>query len=106
MEKDPTPKSKISTLSHTARSFTRLASSSVQLVPQGAGIPVTHLFTLKGGLLRFAPANGFANAYRLTILALLRMFALYRNDEKDVTDLSSYRLNDLSTFNIPFAKNE
>jgi len=28
------------------------------------------------------PANGFANAYRLTILALLRMFALYRNDEK------------------------
>jgi len=38
LTQDPTPKSKISTLSHTARSFTRLASSSVQLVPQGAGI--------------------------------------------------------------------
>jgi len=55
LPQDPTPKSKISTLSHTARSFTRLASSSVQLVPQGAGIPVMHLFTpKKSGLLRFA----------------------------------------------------
>jgi len=63
LTQDPTPKSKISTL------------------PQGAGIHVMHLFTpQKTGLLRFAPANGFANAYRLTILALLRMFALYRND--------------------------
>jgi len=35
-----------------------------------------------GLLRRSAPANGFANAYRLTILALLRMFALYRNDGK------------------------
>jgi len=43
LTQDPTPKSKISTLSHTARSFTRLASSSVQLVPQGAGIHVMHL---------------------------------------------------------------
>jgi len=30
----------------------------------------------------YAPANGFAYAYRLTILALLRMFALYSNDWK------------------------
>jgi len=45
--------------------------------------PYTTGMTKNTGLLRrFAPANGFANAYRLTILALLRMFALYRNDEK------------------------
>jgi len=47
--------------------------------------------TKNSGLLRrTAPTNGFANAYRLTILALLRMFALYRNDEKH---FSTYPLN-------------
>jgi len=48
LTQDPTPKSKISTLSHMARSFTRLASSSVQLVPQGAGIKLTSARLCRG----------------------------------------------------------
>jgi len=63
----------------------------------------TDRFRIKSGMTKNSglprslalPANGFANAYRLTILALLRMFALYRNDE---TNLSSYPLINLSTY--------
>jgi len=47
------------------------------------------------------PANGFANAYRLTILALLRMFALYRNDGKFLVPQCLSNLVPFSPLSLP-----
>jgi len=106
LTQDPTPKSKISTLSHTARSFTGLASSSVQLVPQGAGIHVMHLFTpQKTGLLRrFAPRNDekFLVPQCLSNLVSFSPLSLPSPSRgegcNDVNHLSTYTLINLSTY--------
>jgi len=68
---DPTPKSKISTLSHTARSFTRLASSSVQLVPQGAGIKLPSSCSARG--------EGHNNVKHLFTYSLINLFTPKKN---------------------------
>jgi len=106
LTQDPTPKSKISTLSHTARSFTGLASSSVQLVPQGAGIHVIHLFTpQKTGLLRrFAPRNDEKSLVPQCLSNLVSFSPLSLPSPSrgegcnDVNHLSTYTLINLSTY--------
>jgi len=66
LPQDPTPKSKISTLSHTARSFTRLAGSPVQLVPQGAGIKLPSSCCARG--------EGHNNVKHLFTYSLINLF--------------------------------